>query len=397
MDIVESLLEALNQLLGIIIAFAVLFICFIFPIILTVKNIIHLAKRDVPEKKKQRCTVITMITGILLSAFDIACISDYKWDEPVVINEPLGFTSLHEPFSSDYALSLFLFALAAVVCLVILSRGKILPPLAAAMCVSGVYGGIILSVFYISQLSVNLLDFDDVYFLAIPYLILFCVNYIIIAARVIRETILLYTAHFRENDIEPKNALDRHLRKILEKSAGWIWFPIFGIIPLTGLFIIICILFGQGPTGIIKAFTETSDWAYSTMISPPPVEYEGHYLCTVAVNGHEKVVKPTRLGIRHGVKIGVNRQLCVANAFEQLIEDKAPRFHKWVRHVYDKYGYPLSKHITTKLRADLVYIAMKPLEWIFLLTLYLLDRDPESRIAVQYTGRHVREFSGDCR
>ena len=392
MDIVESLLEALNQLLGIIIAFAVLFICFIFPIILTVKNIIHLVKKDVLEKIKQKCTVITMITGILLSAFDIALISSYKWDEPVVINEPSELTRLHEPFSSDYALSLFLFALAAVVCLVILSRGKILPPLAAAMCVSGVYGGIILSLFFISQLSVNLLDFDDVYFLAIPYLILFCVNYIIIAARVIRETILLYTAHFRENDIEPKNAIDKHLRKILEKSAGWIWFPILGIIPITGLLMIICILFGQGPFGIIKAFTETSDWAYSTMISPPPVEYEGHYLCTVAVNGHEKVVKPTRLGIRHGVKIGVNRQLCVANAFEQLIEDKAPRFHKWVRHVYDKYGYPLSKHITTKLRADLVYIAMKPLEWLFLLTLYLLDRDPESRIAVQYTGRHIREF-----
>ncbi|MDD6990582.1 MAG: hypothetical protein PUI48_02015 [Oscillospiraceae bacterium] len=392
MDIFESLLEALNQLLGIIIAFAVLFICFIFPIILTVKNIIHLVKKDVLEKKKQKCTVITMITGILLSAFDIALISSYKWDEPVVINEPSELTRLHEPFSSDYALSLFLFALAAVVCLVILSRGKILPPLAAAMCVSGVYGGIILSLFFISQLSVNLLDFDDVYFLAIPYLILFCVNYIIIAARVIRETILLYTAHFRENDIEPKNAIDKHLRKILEKFAGWIWFPILGIIPITGLLMIICILFGQGPFGIIKAFTETSDWAYSTMISPPPVEYEGHYLCTVAVNGHEKVVKPTRLGIRHGVKIGVNRQLCVANAFEQLIEDKAPRFHKWVRHVYDKYGYPLSKHITTKLRADLVYIAMKPLEWLFLLTLYLLDRDPESRIAVQYTGRHIREF-----
>lgn len=397
MDFIESLLEAVNQLLGIIIALAVLFICFIFPIILTVKNIIYLVKKDVPQNKKQRCTVITMVKGILLSAFDIALISSYKWDEPVVINEPGELTSLHEPFSSDYALSLFLFALAAAVCLVILSRGKVLPPLAAALCVSSVYGGIILSVFYISQLSVNLLNSDDVCFLAIPYLILFCVNYIIIAARVIRETILLYTAHFRENDIEPKNDLDGHLRKILEKSAGWIWFPLLGIIPLTGLLIIICILFGQGPTGIIKAFTETSDWAYSTMISPPPIEYEGHYLCTVAVNGHEKVVKPTRMGIRHGVKIGVNRQLCVANAFEQLIEDKAPRFHKWVRHVYDKYGYPLSKHITTKLRADLIYIAMKPLEWLFLLTLYLFDNDPESRIAVQYTGRHVREFSGDCR
>ncbi|MGN0637733.1 MAG: DUF6688 family protein [Huintestinicola sp.] len=396
MNIVESLLEAVNQLFGIIISLAILFICFIFPLIITVKNIIHLVKRNVPEKKKQKWTVITMITGFLLCALDIALISSYKWDEPVVKNDVSEFTQLHEPFSSDYALTLFLFALAAAVCIVILSRGKILPPLSAVLCVSGVYGGIILSLFYVSQLSVNLLN-DDIILIAIPYLLLFPINYIIISARVIRETILLYTAHFRENDIEPKNAIDKHLRKVLEKSAGWIWFPILGIIPLTGLLIIICILFGQGPTGIIKAFTETSDWAYSTMISPPPVEYEGHYLCTVAVNGHEKVVKPTRLGIRHGVKIGVNRQLCVANAFEQLIEDKAPRFHKWVRHVYDKYGYPVSKHITTKLRADLVYIAMKPLEWLFLLTLYLFDKDPESRIAVQYTGRHVREFTGDCR
>lgn len=389
---IDRLLEGVTQVLGIIILFAAMFICFIFPIILTVKNIIYLAKRDVPQKKKQKQTVTTMVTGMLLSVLDIAFLSEYKWDEPVVINEPNDLTELHEPFSSDYALSLFLFALTAAVCLIILSRGKILPPLSAALCVSGVYGGIILSLFYISQLSVNLFNFDKIIFLAIPYLLLFPINFILIAARVIRETILLYTAHFRENDIEPKNGFDRHLRKILEKSAGWIWFPILGIIPLTGLLVIICILFGQGPAGIIKAFTETSDWAYSTMISPPPVEYEGHYLCTVAVNGHEKIVKPTRLGIRHGVKIGVNRQLCVANAFEQLIEDKAPRFHKWVRYVYDKYGYPLSKHITTKLRADIVYIVMKPLEWVFLTALYLFDRDPESRIAVQYTGRHVREF-----
>ena len=391
MEFVESVLQGITQIFGLIISFALMFFCFIFPIILTVKNIIYLAKRDVPQNKRQNQTLITMVAGILLSIIDIAFLSDYKWDEPVVWGGN-GFTELHEPFSSDYALSLFLFALAAAVCLVILSRGKILPPLAAVLCVSGVYGGIILSLFYISQLSVNLFNFDKIIFLAIPYLLLFPINFILIAARVIRETILLYTAHFRENDIEPKNGFDRQLRIILESSAGWIWFPILGIIPLTGLLVVICILFGQGPTGIIKAFTETSDWAYSTMISPPPVEYEGHYLCTVAVNGHEKIVKPTRLGIRHGVKIGVNRQLCVANAFEQLIEDKAPRFHKWVRYVYDKYGYPVSKHITTKLRADIVYIVMKPLEWIFLLTLYLFDRDPESRIAVQYTGRHVREF-----
>ena len=80
----------------------------------------------------------------------------------------------------------------------------------------------------------------------------------------------------------------------------------------------------------------------------------------------------------------VNRQLCIANAFEDLIQQNFPKFHKGVRHVYDTYGYPLSQDITTPLRADIVYVLMKPLEWLFLIVLYLFDSNPESRIAKQY-------------
>lgn len=32
-----------------------------------------------------------------------------------------------------------------------------------------------------------------------------------------------------------------------------------------------------------------------------------------------------------------------------------------------------------------IYLLMKPLEWMFLTTLYLADRRPEDRIAKQYT------------
>lgn len=365
-------------------------ICGIFPFVVTAENIICLVRKDTPQKKKHKWTLITLIAGTLLSAAVISAISSFCWDEPVVIGE--YFTELHEPFYEKNVLSLCLFALAAMVCLYLLDRGRVMPPLAAVICVSGVYGGIILGLFYISQLAVNILN-DLNLLVAVGYLILFPVNFFIISARVIRETVLLYTAYFRENDIESKNRLDSFLRGSLEKAAGWVIFPLIGLIPFTGVLVCLCILCGQGPFGIIRAFTNTSDWTYSTMISPPPVEYEGHYLCTVAVNGHERVVKPLRLGVRHGVVIGVNRQLCAANAFEQLIEDKAPRLHRLVRHIYDKYGYPVSKHITTRLRADIVYILMKPLEWLFVAVLYLFDRDPESRIAMQYTGRHVREFT----
>lgn len=365
-------------------------ICGIFPFVVTAENIICLVRKDTPQKKKHKWTLITLIAGTLLSAAVLSAISSFRWDEPVVIGEYL--TELHEPFYEKNMLSLCLFALAAMVCLYLLDRGRVMPPLAAVICVSGVYGGIILGLFYISQLAVNILN-DLNLLVAVGYLILFPVNIFIISARVIRETVLLYTTYFRENDIESKNRLDGFLRSSLEKAAGWVLFPLIGLIPFTGVLVCLCILCGQGPFGIIRAFTNTSDWTYSAMISPPPVEYEGHYLCTVAVNGHERVVKPLRLGVRHGVVIGVNRQLCAANAFEQLIEDKAPRLHRLVRHIYDKYGYPVSKHITTRLRADIVYILMKPLEWLFVAVLYLFDRDPESRIAVQYTGRHVREFT----
>ena len=57
-----------------------------------------------------------------------------------------------------------------------------------------------------------------------------------------------------------------------------------------------------------------------------------------------------------------------------------------MRYIYDKYGYPLSKHINNAVQADITYIIMKPLEWIFLIVLYLFDVKPENRIATQYIG-----------
>ncbi|NLM34294.1 MAG: hypothetical protein GX206_02550 [Clostridiales bacterium] len=83
------------------------------------------------------------------------------------------------------------------------------------------------------------------------------------------------------------------------------------------------------------------------------------------MKGHKRIVKPIRAGIRHGNRIVVNRQLLVANAFENILEQYTPSFHKFIRYVHDKYGYPLSKHINSPLSADLVYILMKPLECFF--------------------------------
>ena len=95
------------------------------------------------------------------------------------------------------------------------------------------------------------------------------------------------------------------------------------------------------------------------------------YLCTVAAGGHEKIVKPLRMGERHGHRVVVNRQLEIANAFELALEWKTPRLHRAICCFYDRYGFPIARCIRTKTACDVVYILMKPLEWIFITVLYL--------------------------
>ena len=95
------------------------------------------------------------------------------------------------------------------------------------------------------------------------------------------------------------------------------------------------------------------------------------------------------MGVRHGHSIVVNRQLLVANAFEDLLAERLPGAHRRLRHFYDIYGYPLARQIRSRWTADLVYLLMKPLEYLFVIVLYLFDPAPEDRIAVQYLGGAV--------
>jgi hypothetical protein len=124
------------------------------------------------------------------------------------------------------------------------------------------------------------------------------------------------------------------------------------------------------------------------VLSSIPIEVipsKCHYLCTVAARGHTWLVKPERVGRRGGVPIVVNRQLALANAFEDLLHERWPRFGGLARRVYDRLGLPVSRYLRRPLLADLVYLAMKPAEWGFYAVLLLLDRgDPEARIDRMY-------------
>ncbi len=259
------------------------------------------------------------------------------------------------------------------------------PPLALVLGFAGMYLGTAESLIW----AVQIFSPNPLY---LPLLLL-PLNCVLITARTVLHKVWAW------NQLEPGRQR-QYSRPWLQKTDGFLansarW-PVLALIlmwPLLGILIVLLVLLGQQPDAIIKAFTETSDWNLSQQVAPQNIYYDEHYLCTVAAGGHRRVVKPLRMGVRHGHPVIVNRQLCVANAFEQVLEEKTPRFHRAVRGFYDKYGFPAAKLIRSRYVADGVYFLMKPLEWLFLLVLYLTDANPENRIAIQYTGKKLSDFA----
>lgn len=210
---------------------------------------------------------------------------------------------------------------------------------------------------------------------------LFPLNFIICSIRVTRHIV-------KEAELHPQKIYNNRFMKwcshMLEKSRSYPVAAFVVMVPLLALIMIVLTFFGQKPDSFITAFTDTSDWLLSAKTAPA-VEYYGcEYLCTAASQGHPRVVKPLRTGVRGGRPIVVNRQLCVANAFEELLQEKTPRFRRLLRHIYDAVGCPIARRIRTPLAADVAYIVIKPLEWIMTVTLYLVEVKPENRIARQY-------------
>lgn len=329
----------------------------------------------------------------------------YVWDLPEY-TQPLnvwGFASAHEPINERYLVAVVIVAVWSFLSYLILKFGrKKLSPLIEVFLIAGIYIGIALSLVFVVQLLGGArpipIDRSEIYGeghtgqFTFPmdgsdYMVIFCLC--LVPALFVIHSIHLLVRLVKEKAAKQEqliytNPFLRAANRFLYKGANLFLVAVVCILPVLGILVMLLLLFGQQPDGVILAFTKTSDWLLSGEISPPPVAYDTHYLCTVSLRGHKKLVKPTRFGIRRGEKIVVNRQLCVANAFEQLIEERAPRFHRAVRHFYDTYGYPISRHINSAWAADVVYLIMKPLEWIFVFVLYLFDEKPETRISSQY-------------
>jgi len=298
------------------------------------------------------------------------------------VNDCCGETAT---FSPNHRLTIYVFILLSVFSFFYSKYKKnILSPVLEVILNSMLLIGIVLNIFISKQLNSPLALAVNV-----PIIILFIF--------VLIENQKKLVEYLKTNEIGYNNFLEKISWKILEsKPIKKIPLLFLACLPIITIITAMLILFGQKPDSIIRVFTDTYKHGFSQLDHLCiDAKCGGHYLCSIAANGHKKVVKPERLGVRNGNIIICNRQLLISNAFEELIEEKLPFFHKYIRTQYNKVGVVVHRYydiFNIKIISDFIYFLMKPLELFFLLTLYIFDQKPENRIAKQYLKREEREI-----
>ena len=320
-----------------------------------------------------------LVIGILVFVFAM-CYSLAEYYEAI---DPVNLDEGYTPLAQKHLFSLIVFyALALVGTMKVWRKGRTLPPLALVLSVTFMVIWSIISIFIIIQVSSRSdgkINFDSTInlFFIIPVAFHLFINLVLFINLLKESAQVSEQRHY-------KNRLLNYLNRQLAGSKHHAFWVILIVFPLLILILLILLLFGQEPDSLVKVFTETTTWQLSQKAHPPYLDHQGHYLCTVAACGTPSIVKPIRLGNRHGNTIIVNRQLQIANAFEELLQERFKRTHKVIRSSYDKYGYNLSKKITSPAGSNLTYLLMKPIEWGFLIVLYFCCLEPEKKIAKQY-------------
>ncbi|MCM1027313.1 MAG: hypothetical protein NC432_12835 [Roseburia sp.] len=379
--------RAVVYLAGILFVGSLISLFFVLPLVLTAVEISlaigdckkWTADREERYRRGRTYDVVLIPLGIIYNALylsldGVAFVADW--------GQRLSNRQVHTPIETQSVPTILVLALTGYLGYLtvnyLVKPGKT-PPLVPVLGMAAMYLGTAECILWGIQVYS-----PNIYLLLLPF------NCVIITARTVCHKVREWR---RFIGAPPETgAFLKGCNKLLQRSERWPLAAFLLMWPLLGILIVILVLFGQRPDAVIRAFTETADWNLSQRIAPQNVMYDEHYLCTVAAGGHKRVVKPLRLGVRHGHQVIVNRQLCVANAFEQILEERTPGFHRVVRRFYDTYGFPVARLIRSQYAADLVYFLMKPLEWCFLAVLYLTDVDPESRIALQYTGKSLGDF-----
>lgn len=363
-------------------------------------------KRRKPVNRTMKLIFEILGTIVIPILSFLVMLSTPGFDEKVVI-QMLDIEPYHTPIDKNSLMTVAAFYFLANIFFWVakISKGK-LPPIISVLCIIFVFEGILTDIVLFIQFLPGLMPvinhFNTDRFLIAAINVIFMAYFYLYPVQ--NALILLYGSRefydsfIRNEKQKNKQFENRFLNYIYNKTVDGTWYSnhviFLAFFPVVILQILVLKLFGQQPDSYLQAFVRTSDWTFSKM-QPLPAEYSSpHYLCNVALRGHKGIVKPVRMGLRRGQIIKVNRQLLIANAFESLIEENTPRIHRIVRRTYDRIGIPVYKWVYNPYIADIIYFLMKPLEYFFLIALYLLDEKPENRINTQYLPRTFK--SGDC-
>ena len=96
-----------------------------------------------------------------------------------------------------------------------------------------------------------------------------------------------------------------------------------------------------------------------------PTSNPACYIATAATRGHRRFV-----GRREINGVSLTPQLAMLKAGEFAIAARWPGVHRAMRGVYDVIGPRLATLIRNPVTADLVYVSLKPFEWLTVLCLY---------------------------
>lgn len=291
----------------------------------------------------------------------------------------------YTPINHDHLLTIVVFYIMAVVSFwVSQMKENQLSPLMHSFVILGMAQGIILCIFLAIQFGgfmvFGLMPIVITFPLLSPFLFALLLFIEIRRQYYLQKQKILK----QEEDVVYESLVLSTAEKVVKSDVLENPFLFFLLIPFIALQQTILILFGQQPDSFIRAFVDTCTYTFSQFDPPPNPDLGGHYLCTMASRGNPKLVKPLRKGIRGGKIIDVNRQLMISNAFEEWLEQHTPVFHRYLRGFYNKVGKPLNDMVQSRNISNLMFLIMKPLEWFFLLWLYIFDRCPENRIHRQY-------------
>ena len=187
----------------------------------------------------------------------------------------------HYSLSPRYPAVYFALFLGIVALFVLVyAKAEAMPPLVSAICISLLVIFNIYQLFYMLQLA-NQFNIQHM------FLYLYQINLMILSGRIIRDHMNQTVEMFRKD--ETKIKVNSFVYKLFSKMDTLSKYSVFVFVVfffVVAILEIVFVLAGQGIDAPIKTFTDTADWTFSQQVPPPPLDYDGHYLCTVAAGGH---------------------------------------------------------------------------------------------------------------